>query len=35
MVAIPSLIGASVLGLVALRHGVEQRPGFVESPDDQ
>lgn len=30
MVAILSLIGAMVLGGLAVRYGVEQRPGFDE-----
>ena len=30
MVAILSLIGAIVLGVLAVRYGVEQRPGFDE-----
>jgi hypothetical protein len=32
MVAILSLIGAIVLGVLAVRYGVEQRPGFDERP---
>jgi hypothetical protein len=33
MVAILSLIGAIALGGLAVRHGVEQRPGFDERPE--
>jgi hypothetical protein len=33
MVAILSLIGAIVLGGLAVRYGAEQRPGFDEHPE--
>ncbi len=33
MVAILSIIGATIFGLLSLRFGVEQRPGFVERPE--
>jgi hypothetical protein len=33
MVAILSLIGAIVFGVLAVRYGVEQRPGFDERPE--
>jgi hypothetical protein len=32
MIALLSLIGAIALGPLALRYGVEQRPGFAENP---
>jgi hypothetical protein len=35
MVAILSLIGAMVIGLLATRYGVEQRPGFDERPESR
>jgi hypothetical protein len=31
MIALLSLIGAIALGPLALRYGVEQRPGFAEN----
>jgi hypothetical protein len=33
MVAILSLIGAMVIGGLAVRFGAEQRPGFDERPE--
>jgi len=33
MVAILSLIGATVFGLLSVRYGVEQRPGFDGGPE--
>jgi hypothetical protein len=35
MVAILSLIGAMVLGLLSTRYGVEQRPGFDGHPESR